>query len=251
MEYLGCGRCAVPHFLPEGFAITLEIESLGRKIAGPHLGQNEIPGLDITPGGHAYDGSYTEMTIHWQAMNIRVRTAAAGRDIDILLSNDKPDASATLTIVPEMKWGQPGTITREGSVFRADVGGKAWDVRVFGPVMSAGTEIPQPRLAVSLVGKVGLSTRPESGLEQIEKAVEAAHEKHERGRTAYGNRQDIYDALQSVLAWNTIYDDKNDRIITPVSRSWCSGNGFVLFEWDTYFACYMLSLDQKTWPIRI
>ncbi|MEI7752720.1 MAG: trehalase family glycosidase, partial [Candidatus Omnitrophota bacterium] len=40
------------------------------------------------------------------------------------------------------------------------------------------------------------------------------------------------------------YEPTNERIITPVSRSW-SGGGFVLFEWDTYFACYMLSLDNK------
>ncbi len=232
-------------FLPDGMAITLEIESRGRKIAGPHLGQNEIPGLDITPGGHAYDGSYSEMTIHWQAMAISVQTAAEGRDIDILVSNDKPGVPATLTIIPEMKWGRPGTITREGSVIRAKVAGKVWNVRVSGPVMPAGTEISQPRLAVSLSDKVGLSTRPEFGLEQIENSVAAAREKHERRRIAYGDRQDIYDALQSVLAWNTVYDEAKARIITPVSRSWCYGNGFVLFEWDTYFACYMLSLDNK------
>jgi len=232
-------------FLPEGFAITLEIESQGQKIAGPHLGKYEIRGLDITPGGHAYDGSYTEMTIHWNAMNIKVQTAAAGQDIVILLSNDKPNASATLTVIPEMKWGRPGTITREGSIIRADVFGKAWSVHVAGKRLPAWSEAPQPHLAVALDGKVGLSTHPEFGLADMEKAVVEAREKHDRTRERYGDHQQIYDALQSVLAWNTIYDDKNDRIMTPVSRSWCYGNGFVLFEWDTYFACYMLSLDHK------
>lgn len=52
--------------------------------------------------------------------------------------------------------------------------------------------------------------------------------------------------MQTVLAWNTIYDAPNHRAITPVSRVWSHDRGgFVLFDWDTYFASYMLSMFDK------
>ena len=35
------------------------------------------------------------------------------------------------------------------------------------------------------------------------------------------------------------------RPITPVARDWCYGNGgYILFEWDTYFAAAMLALPS-------
>ena len=52
--------------------------------------------------------------------------------------------------------------------------------------------------------------------------------------------------MQTVLAWNVIYEPTNDRVITPVSRRWNVGwEGWILFEWDTYFAAYMHSLNNK------
>ena len=52
--------------------------------------------------------------------------------------------------------------------------------------------------------------------------------------------------MQTVLAWDNIYEPTHQRVITPVSRTWNVGwEGWVLFEWDTYFASYMLSLDNK------
>ncbi len=57
---------------------------------------------------------------------------------------------------------------------------------------------------------------------------------------------EMYEALQSVIAWNTIYDPVHDRVITPVSRIWNLDNGgYVLFCWDNYFVGYMASLENK------
>jgi neutral trehalase len=62
----------------------------------------------------------------------------------------------------------------------------------------------------------------------------------------FGDFSSSFQAMQTILAWNTIYDAPNQRVITPVSRNWSHGwGGFVLFDWDTYFASYMLSLFNK------
>jgi hypothetical protein len=90
-------------FLPEGFAITLEIKIDQQKITGPKLGRIGKDKWEITPGGHAYDGSYTDLTVKWRGIGIRVQTASRDRDIDILVSNDHPSDETALSIVPEMK----------------------------------------------------------------------------------------------------------------------------------------------------
>ena len=45
------------------------------------------------------------------------------------------------------------------------------------------------------------------------------------------------------MAWDTIYDAKKNRVISPVSRLWSiNSGGYVLFCWDNFFAGYMASL---------
>jgi neutral trehalase len=65
-------------------------------------------------------------------------------------------------------------------------------------------------------------------------------------KSQYPGAEDCYDAVQTVLAWNTIYDAGNHRVISPVARTWSvPSGGWVLFGWDTYFAACMFSIDNK------
>jgi neutral trehalase len=60
---------------------------------------------------------------------------------------------------------------------------------------------------------------------------------------AWGAHEELFTAMQTILAWNLVYDPENDRAISPVSRQWnANWGGYVLFEWDTYFASFMYSL---------
>jgi len=232
-------------FLPQGFAVTLEIVCGRDTIAGPHPGVNEIPGLVITPGGHAYDGSYSDLMIHWKGMNIRVQYVAVGDDLVLLLTNDHPNDSTSLAIIPEMKWGRPGAIQIQGSVIQADVQGKTWTVHASEGSVPVSVEGKVIAVSIPLGHEVGIALNKVVNLEEIKSDIARAEQLHNGMKAEYPGHEDIYDAIQSVFAWNTIYDHVNDRIFTPVSRSWCTGNGFVLFEWDTYFGCYQLSLDNK------
>jgi len=49
------------------------------------------------------------------------------------------------------------------------------------------------------------------------------------------------------VGWNIIYDASKNRVIYPVSRIWNQnfGGHYVLFDWDTYFASYMASMESK------
>ncbi len=197
--------------LPQGHSVNFRIVCGKDTVANPHLGDNEIPGLVITPFGHAYDGSYSDMLIKWKGMNIRMQTAAVGEELMVLFINDRPNDSTKLIIIPDI---DIFTTTGKGNTLK-------------------------------LAGKVGISTQRAVSIDEIENKISQAEKKHDSVRAQYGTNSKLYDAMQSVFAWNTIYDAANDRVFTPVSRAWCQGQGFVLFEWDTYFGCYQLSMDNK------
>jgi hypothetical protein len=59
----------------------------------------------------------------------------------------------------------------------------------------------------------------------------------------YGELADIYEAMASILAWNTMFTPI-EGVITPVSRGWDFGAGYVIFDWDNLFLAFMASVDQ-------
>ena len=48
------------------------------------------------------------------------------------------------------------------------------------------------------------------------------------------------------MAWDTVYEPEHDRICSPVSRNWSeSFGGYVLFDWDTYFAALLSQFGSR------
>ena len=61
-----------------------------------------------------------------------------------------------------------------------------------------------------------------------------------------GNSSDTADAIQTILGWDTIYEPEGRRVISPVSRVWSVGwGGYVIFDWDTFFAATMASIGDR------
>lgn len=231
-------------FMPEGFAISIEIRIDSTKIIGANLGKLEGIPAEITPGARDYDGSYTDLVIRYKDRNIRVQSASREKDIVMLVSIDIQDDSVVLSVIPEMKWNRNGSITRNGYAIRADVKDKRWTIYTTGSPIPETRENVKPQLSMILTGKLGVSTNKSLTVNEIEKLLAEAEKSHNLEIAGFGKDAPLYDAMQTVLAWNTIYDPINEMVITPVSRSW-SGDGFILFEWDTYFAAYMLSMNNK------
>jgi uncharacterized membrane protein (Fun14 family) len=44
----------------------------------------------------------------------------------------------------------------------------------------------------------------------------------------YGELSDVYEAMASILAWNTMFTPV-EGVVTPVSRGWDFGAGYVIF----------------------
>jgi len=229
--------------LPEGLAISLGLKtySTGCCLREALIGRKGKNDERIVPGPHAYDGSYTALELEWNKTKIRVETAHADGDwfarVTPLAIHVKAPA---LTIEGAVLWNRPGDVRREGDVLRV------------GPLTVAATgtkhndepvvEIPGPYLLVVLDRPVFVASNPDR--------LPAANEVIEKRRAEFlASRKglsEVHHAMQTCLAWDTIYDPFKDRVISPVSRIWsCSWGGWVLFEWDTYFAAWMASVENK------
>ena len=83
-------RSVLTHvLLPEGFALELKLKDnqSGEILEDALIGRGTY-GFEehVTPGPHAYDGSYTELEIAWQDIHIRVQSATEGNELFLLLT---------------------------------------------------------------------------------------------------------------------------------------------------------------------
>jgi putative isomerase len=109
-----------------------------------------------------------------------------------------------------------------------------------------GSSIMSSDVKVSLGKPIAISTETAKSTEEITSIVGLSKADFLSKKSSYQKTPELYNAMQTVMAWDLIYEPTEDRVIAPVSRTWNVGwEGWVLFEWDTYFAAYMLSLDNK------
>jgi putative isomerase len=141
-----------------------------------------------------------------------------------------------------MMWDREGEISISND---AIIGKTATDTIEL--VVRAGQLAPaSDHIKVSLANAIAVSTDTTKSIEQVSNVIDGARLEFLSEKSKFGNSTALFDAMQTVLAWNVIYEPTNDRVITPVSRVWNVGwKGWILFEWDTYFAAYMHSLNNK------
>jgi putative isomerase len=249
--------------LPDGFALTLGVKSagMGRTYQDSFFQANATAGRPekIRLGPHSDDGSYTELTLELQtngdqsSKNVaRVESAEQDGEDYILITVEQRATlrAAHLIIEAGYYWNRPGVVRRQGRAIEAQPassGGRAFTVR------TTGTQITDPFLtvngpyfAVPLEGRVAVYTGAEKTLDQVTAIVGAHRTSHQKSLDARGEERDVFTAMQTILGWNLTYDPENDRAISPVSRGWSANwGGYVLFDWDTYFASFMYSLYNR------
>ncbi|MGD0579962.1 MAG: trehalase family glycosidase, partial [Bryobacteraceae bacterium] len=249
-------------YLPDGFALTLGLKSAGIG----HMYQNTFFQANATVrrpekirlGPHADDGSYTELTLELNtsgadSANVAlVQSATENGEEYILVSVEKraPLRPEHLIVETGYYWNRPGTVRRDGSVLKAQpgrAGGRAFEVRTTArEVNDPFVTTNAPYLSVALEGRIAVYTGAEKTLEQVAAIVEAHRAAHLKRLADYGDAREVFTAMQTILGWNLTYDPEDDRAISPVSRMWSAGwGGYVLFDWDTYFASFMYGLYNQ------
>jgi hypothetical protein len=231
--------------LPEGLAINLQLEDgrSGDLLEEALIGRSEFDSMEhVTPGPHADDGSYTELELEWRGIHVRVQSAAIDRELYLLVTPFDSSPGDSLIVDPQMMWDREGEIEINRGVITGKTATEVVEVNVLGERVAQ----VSGHIEVSLTEAISLSTDATSSIEEIAELVDAARVDHLSEKSSFEGSSELFDAVQTVLAWNVIYEPTHDRVITPVSRVWSVGwKGWILFEWDTYFAAYMHSMNNK------
>lgn len=232
-------RSVLTHvYLPWAFALDVQIEdSAGQRWRRFRIGDRAKDAPLLRPGHHAYDGSYTSLGVSWHGMQLQVESASEGLK-QVLVVRYIDRAGGRAVVQPHGIWGRGVMTTTDGQTFilanrdRSVVADGRWTDDGRSLVVCIDTMLTNDE-AINYVARRG-------------------RDFEQQNRQRWGEQYDCYDAMQSVLAWDNIYDPSICRVISPVSRIWSSDwfgsgdfGGFTLFCWDTYFAALMFGVDHK------
>ena len=229
--------------LPESFAINLQLinRKSGDTLKSAVVGREDFGSKEhVMPGYRSYDGSYTELVVEWQGISVKVQSAAKNNRLYLMITPIKSLPGDSILINPEMLWGRKGEIVVKNNRILANTALRKIELAIISGHYKASAQ----NLKISLDKVTVISSEPLQTVAEIERVINATKTNLVAERTKYKKEANTYDAIHSVMAWNTVYDSMNNRIISPVSRNWAT-LGWVLFGWDNYFAAYLLSIDNK------
>lgn len=236
--------------LPYGFTINLCFKDYSRSevLREPLIGRFGKDEEQIFPGIRSWDGKYTCMNVKYANSEFNVESTVYDGEQIILVS---PVAYKykipTLIVEACLLWAKDGMISKKGDrIFGDFEDGKHIEIFTSGKKhILPYTYSLSPYFAVDLAEPVCVSTVPCSA-EEARALIEKARADTIAEAQRYGKNAEAYIAMKSCLAWDTIYECEKDRICSPVSRIWNKGwGGYVLFDWDTFFAALMASTDNK------
>ena len=236
--------------LPKGFSINLCIAEPLRSDylkeifkASDYLKRPE----KVVLGLRADDGSYTSMNLKYKELEVKIQTATDGNDELILVTPLVNKARYFLSVEAALLWNREGLVGMKNKKLFGQFGKDSILVSATElPTADAYTVTTAAHLTFSLEHEMGIYTGRPRTLPEIKTLIRSRENEQQKRIESFGDLSESFKAMQTILAWNTIYDAPNNRVITPVSRMWNYWwGGFVLFDWDTYFASYMLSLFNK------
>jgi putative isomerase len=248
--------------LPEGLAIHVGLKHNTTEGGDAFLQDALIgrltPGAEqVFPGAHAWDGSYTELQISWKGHTWRIQSARDGGDLVLLAT---PLSSAAILALPptivfsvNFLWNRPGTALKHPDFI--ETRGASGAVPIYctctGEQASSDNQyndlpVGGSYFAADLVQPVGIGTGQRRTLSSIQAVIEKQKVAYLQSIAATGQTSPIVDAIETTLGWDTIYEPRRQRVVSPVSRVWSvSWGGYVIFDWDTFFAATMASVGDR------
>src|ERR1051325_2988958 len=105
--------------LPEAFALNLGLKRNDFKdeayLRDVLMGRRDPSAEQIRVGPHAYDGSYTELTVIWQNIKIKVESATEGNDLVLLVTPlSIAKIPSSLIVESAILWNRKGTLRLRG-----------------------------------------------------------------------------------------------------------------------------------------
>src|SRR4028118_705404 len=127
-------RSVLSHvLLPEGIAVNLGIKEYRERsyLKESLIGRRGEGTEAVVPGARSYDGRYTDVTVRWKDITVRVQSATEGEDLLLLVT---PLASqvyspATLVVEGGVLWNHDGCVRKVGEELRWETPEKVQTMR--------------------------------------------------------------------------------------------------------------------------
>ena len=230
--------------LPEGFTIRVGLKHNSALNSDAFLsdlliGRQGKGEEAIIPGPHTWNGSYTELRLSWQKHEMLLQTAHDGEDLVMLATPVGLNAGLppTLVISAGVLWNRPGSSRKSGDHLQFENASRKIGVYWTGEDQPpAALPVATPFFAGLLQSAIGISTGHSRSVDQIRTIL-----KRQRP-----SGEGVSQAIESVMGWDTFFDPSKSRVVSPVSRLWSTGwGGYVLFDWDTFFAASMAAVGAR------
>lgn len=239
--------------LPDGLALKLNLRQAFIGTPGDATYFMDVFTTDtsdlVQPVAHSFDGAYTELVINnWKGNSLRVQSAASGKDIVILITPliKSKDLRYNVELEAGMMWNKKGNLEKTGDFITASCGETIYRIHSTNPEIESYHSYMSPYLVCKGDTSIGFYTGNKRNLDDVVRIIELAKYNYHNYAKKFGDLAEAFEGIQTVLSWNTIYDAGKNRVISPVTRGWNEAwQGFVLFEWDTYFASFLFALDNK------
>ena len=250
--------------LPEGLAVHLGLKHNttegGDALLTDALIGRLSPGAEqVFPGPHAWDGSYTDLRVSWKGHRWRVQSAHVGEDLVLLAtplaSETKEAVAPTIIFSVNLLWNRDGTVSRTGHVITAQLGPRTIDL--YCTCLQANVAAPSRPIinispissayfAVDFTKPVAISSGRPRTLAEVQAALDRSRNQYEQSLSDNKATRPIVDAIETTLGWDTIFEPQKQRVVSPVSRVWSvNWGGYVIFDWDTFFAATMASIGDR------
>ena len=242
--------------LPDGLAIHVGLKhrtALASEgfLRDALIGRQNTGAEQVFPGPHAYDGSYTDLRLSWRGHDLRLQSAHDGSDL-VLLATPLPSQHPS-NVPPVIVFSANFLWSREGSTAkfpnRIEARGKSGDIPIFFSGkgnLPVDVPVDGPYFAASFDEPAAISTGRERTLAEVQSIIERQHAAYVASNVKNEKASPISDAIQTVLGWDTIFEPEENRVISPVSRIWSvNWGGYVLFDWDTFFAASMAAIGNR------
>ena len=243
--------------LPQGLEIRVGFkqnttENADAFLPAALIGRRKAGEEEVHPGPHAYDGSYGQVRVTWHGYSWEVESAHTGGDLVMLVTSiARPKANSlppSVVFSAGMLWNRDGSVGRDGDRLMASIGATRLPIYLAGQE-AADMHIPiaGPYFSALLERPVGVSTGSRRTLTEVQEIV-ARQRQAFTAKHASRNDQatEVSQAIETTIAWDTIYEPAGQRVITPVSRIWNQNwGGYVLFDWDTFFAADLAGVDNR------
>ena len=238
--------------LPWGLAIELNF----RKRSNGDLLKNAMINRDapqqIKVDVRSFDGAYTCLHLRHGTTPLRVEsTAQDGEQVILITPDGYYTSDERLMVSMVFLWGKDGTVTKQGTQLSAECP-DGTKVCLYSNTPPEEEYLPGwhlPTLFFPLNTPVVIATYPCTTQEACAK-IRTARQQVLSASAAYGDHAETFQAMQSVLGWNTIYDPCGKGVCSPVTRNWIKNVPCKLFCWDTFFGAMMLAkggADALAW----